>query len=192
MAQEIEIEFKNMLTEEEYDALLASYELSHDDIKTQTNDYFDSDQFILRDKGAALRVRKKKNRLVLTLKEPAQQGLLETHQNITEETFQSIKETGQLPNGEVYQQVAKLGLAENLFHLGSLTTHRAEVKLPTGLLVLDHSEYLGCEDYELEFEVTDFEEGERAFYQLLEKHGIEIRKAKNKIQRFFIEKQKQL
>ncbi|MCA0987829.1 CYTH domain-containing protein [Guptibacillus algicola] len=192
MTQEIEIEFKNMITDKEYISLLTSYQLSSTDIKTQKNDYFDSAQFTLRDKGAALRVRQKKNDLVLTLKEPAEEGLLETHQVISEETFQSIKETGELPKGDVSKQVIKLGLTDNLLHLGSLTTHRAEVELSTGLLVLDHSEYLGCVDYELEFEVTNYEQGERAFHQLLEEHGIEIRKAKNKIQRFFLAKQKQI
>ncbi|WP_377889575.1 CYTH domain-containing protein [Alkalihalobacillus sp. R86527] len=192
MAQEIEIEFKNMITVNEYHSLLASYQQSSNNIKTQTNDYFDSAQFALRDKGAALRVRKKKDGLVLTLKEPAQKGLLETHQVITEETFHSIRETGVLPEGDVSKQVVNLGLTDNLLHLGSLTTHRAEVKLTSGLLVLDHSEYLGHEDYELEFEVTDYEQGERAFHHLLREHGIEIKKAKNKIQRFFIAKQKQI
>lgn len=192
MTQEIEIEFKNMITKKEYTSLLTSYQLSSNDIKTQQNDYFDCLTFTLRDKGAALRVRQKKNDFVLTLKEPAEEGLLETHQVISLETFQSIKETGELPKGKVSKQVNKLGLTDNLLHLGSLTTHRAEVELSTGLLVLDHSEYLGCVDYELEFEVTDYEQGEQAFHQLLEEHGIEIRKAKNKIQRFFIAKQKQI
>lgn len=191
MAQEIEIEFKNMLTKNEYQTLLSSYHLTATDIKTQSNDYFDSEDYMLRDKGAALRVRQKNNRYVLTLKEPAHQGLLETHQDITEDVFVKIKESGSLPDGEVARQVAKLGLNQSLRHLGALTTHRAETETEDGLLVLDHSEYLGFEDYELEFEVTDYEQGEEAFYRLLRKHQIEIRNANNKIQRFFTAKQKQ-
>lgn len=191
MAQEIEIEFKNMLTKKEYQTLLSTYHLTAKDIKTQSNDYFDSEDFTLRDKGAALRVRQKNDKYVLTLKEPAKQGLLETHQRITEDLFEKIKESGSLPDGDVAHQVAKLGLNNSLRHLGTLTTHRAETKTKEGLLVLDHSEYLGLEDYEIEFEVKDYEQGEVAFYNLLQKHEIEIKNAKNKIERFFIAKQKQ-
>ncbi|TKD71881.1 CYTH domain-containing protein [Pseudalkalibacillus hwajinpoensis] len=191
MSQEVEIEFKNMLTKDEYVALLSAYELSKEDIKTQTNDYFDTKDFLLREKGAALRVRSKNNTLFLTLKEPASEGLLETHQSITQDTFDFIKSKGQLPEGEVQEQLHNLGVHTELLHLGSLTTHRAERTIESGLLVLDRSEYLGREDFELEFEVTKYEEGKRAFQTLLKQHHIKERNAKNKILRFFLASQEQ-
>ncbi|WP_347550704.1 CYTH domain-containing protein [Pseudalkalibacillus hwajinpoensis] len=189
MSQEVEIEFKNMLTKEEYDNLLDAYRLT--DIQTQTNDYFDSKDFLLREKGAALRVRSKHDKLVLTLKEPASEGLLETHQAITVAQFDSIKTTNQLPDGDVFDQIKNLGIHSPLFHLGSLTTHRAEVTIDSGLLVLDHSEYLDREDYELEFEVKEYEAGKRAFHSLLHNHHIPERSANNKIFRFFLATQGQ-
>ena len=191
MSQEVEIEFKNMLTKDEYHTLLKAYELGEEDIKTQTNDYFDTKGFLLREKGAALRVRNKNNTLFLTLKEPASEGLLETHQSITQDTYDFIKSKGQLPAGEVQDQLYKLGIHTELVHLGSLTTHRAERTTDSGLLVLDHSEYLTREDFELEFEVTNYEEGKRAFHDLLGQHHIEERNAKNKILRFFLASQEQ-
>ncbi|WP_226658545.1 CYTH domain-containing protein [Guptibacillus hwajinpoensis] len=190
MAQELEIEFKNMLTKEEYSSLLTTYQLEND-IKTQTNDYFDTADFLIREKGAALRVRNKKDSLVLTLKQPAEEGLLETHQSISFETFQAIKKNGALPEGEVGSQLLELGIQDKLLHLGRLTTHRAELALDEGLLVLDHSEYLKREDFELEFEVSGFEAGERAFNDLLQQHQIPKRAAKNKILRFFLASQEQ-
>ncbi|MGB8002537.1 MAG: CYTH domain-containing protein, partial [Anaerobacillus sp.] len=167
MSQEVEIEFKNMLTGEEYETLLAAYKINEKEIKTQTNDYFDTKEFHIREKGAALRVRSKNGNLVLTLKEPATEGLLETHQTISNETFRSIQSSGVLPAGEVREQLKRLGVQSLLVHLGNLTTHRAELQLTTGLLVLDHSEYLDQEDYEMEFEVSDFEKGKRDFESVL-------------------------
>lgn len=190
MAQELEIEFKNMLTKEEYSFLLTTYELEND-IKTQTNDYFDTADFLIREKGAALRVRNKKASLVLTLKQPADEGLLETHQSISHETFEEMKKNGALPEGEVLSQLQELGIHDQLHHLGRLTTHRAEFATDNGLLVLDHSEYLNREDFELEFEVSAFEAGERAFHHLLQQHQIPKRAAKNKILRFFLASQEQ-
>jgi len=49
---------------------------------------------------------------------------------------------------------------------------------------LDESHYLETSDYEIEFEVTNEEEGKRAFEGLLAKHGLPYRPAKNKIVRF--------
>lgn len=190
LAQELEIEFKNMLTKEEYASLLTTYQLENN-IKTQTNDYFDTVDFLIREKGAALRVRNKKDSLVLTLKQPANEGLLETHQSISLETFKAIKKNGSLPEGEVRSQLQELGIQDQLLHLGRLTTHRAEFATDKGLLVLDHSEYLNREDFELEFEVSAYEAGERAFNHLLQQHQIPKRAAKNKILRFFLASQEQ-
>lgn len=69
-------------------------------------------------------------------------------------------------------------------HIGSLTTHRAEIEYKGGLLVLDHSEYLGVEDFELEYEVTDEAAGKRIFISLLEEKRIPMRPADKKIARF--------
>ncbi|WLR59533.1 CYTH domain-containing protein [Guptibacillus hwajinpoensis] len=190
MAQEVEIEFKNMLTKEEYASLLDSYKLE-ENIKTQTNDYFDTKNFMIREKGAALRIRNKNDKFVLTLKQPAEEGLLETHQAVSQEIFEEIKKDGTLPDGEVASQLNELGIPSPLHHLGRLTTHRAEYQTTEGLLVLDHSEYLGREDFELEFEVSDFTTGERAFASLLHQHQIPKRKTNNKILRFFLASQEQ-
>ncbi|MGB8000302.1 MAG: CYTH domain-containing protein, partial [Anaerobacillus sp.] len=89
------------------------------------------------------------------------------------------------------QQLKRMGVHSLLIHLGNLTTHRAELQLTTGLLVLDHSEYLDQEDYELEFEVSDFEKGKRDFERVLTKHHIPKREAKNKILRFFLASKEQ-
>ena len=74
---------------------------------------------------------------------------------------------------------------QDLLVLGALTTYRLETETAHGLLVLDHSTYLDTEDYELEFEVSDFETGKHAFHQLLDQLQLEPDTPKNKVQRFF-------
>jgi len=63
--QELEIEFKNLLSEQEYLSLFTHYASTKQPI-WQANDYFDTPDFELRKKGAALRIREKKQGLVLT------------------------------------------------------------------------------------------------------------------------------
>lgn len=183
MRQEMEIEFKNLLSAEEYDRLLDSY-ADGSAIVWQANDYFDTPSFEIRSKGAALRVREKKDGLVLTLKEPSGDGLLETHVNLTASEAEDLFKYGLIHSEQMNAQLERFDLTGPLEHLGRLETERFEKQLADGLLVLDKSHYLGVTDYELEFETTDFKQGEAAFHVLLDQNNIELRKTKNKIVRF--------
>lgn len=187
MTQEVEIEFKSMLTQEEYEELLKEYQLT-DQVKWQANDYFDTPNFELRNQGAALRIREKKSGKVLTLKQPHHVGLLETHASITEEEAEDLFKYGIVHDEGMKQALAKFELKGPLEHLGRLETKRAEKETSEGLLVLDESNYLEIKDYEIEFEVADETSGRIAFEKLLAEHDIPLRHAKNKIVRFMEEK----
>lgn len=189
MSQNIEIEFKNMLTEKEFHYLSSYFKLEPDQFKKQINHYFDTPSFTLKDKGSALRIREKGNEFELTLKQPAKQGLLETNQILTEGQANEALKTGKSPDGEVKDAVSDLISNMNeLQYFGSLTTVRAEVEYKEGILVLDHSYYLNTEDFELEYEVTDESEGFRIFSNLLAELKIPVRQTDNKIKRFYAKK----
>ncbi|MGE6491802.1 CYTH domain-containing protein [Exiguobacterium sp. NPDC077395] len=183
MTQEVEIEFKSMLTKDEYEKLIQAYKLE-DRVRWQANDYFDTPTFQLKKQGAALRIREKKHGQVLTLKQPNEVGLLETHAAITEEEAEDLFKYGIIHDDQMKQALAPFQLNAALEHLGRLETNRAEHQTEDGLLVLDESHYLETTDYEIEFEVTNVEAGKRAFERLLAEHGLPYRPAKNKIVRF--------
>ena len=183
MTQEVEIEFKSMLKKDEYEKLIQAYKLE-DQVRWQANDYFDTPSFQLKKQGAALRIREKKQGQILTLKQPNEVGLLETHASITEEEAEDLFKYGIIHNDQMKQALAPFQLNAALEHLGRLETNRAEHQTEDGLLVLDESHYLETTDYEIEFEVTNEEAGKRAFERLLAEHGLPYRPAKNKIVRF--------
>lgn len=186
MSQEIEIEFKNMLTKEEFLFLKKKLNLTAHDFVTQHNDYFDTDHFTLKDQRSALRIREKAGHFVFTLKQPHKIGLLETHQPLSYEQVQTFFLSKTLPDGEVVSKLRALSIPlSSLRHLGRLTTERAELALPEGHLALDHSSYFDQEDYELELETADFERGQAHFSKLLNDWGLPVRKAENKLFRFF-------
>ncbi|WLR42954.1 CYTH domain-containing protein [Bacillus carboniphilus] len=186
MTQEIEIEFKNMLTEKEYKLLLENYKINTEQIFKQTNYYFDTQDFLLKQHGIALRIRKKNDIYQWTLKQPYQDGLLETHQPLSNEEFEQAIQSNVKKEGPVFDQLKELSLInQELICLGSLITFRTEKKLKNGLIVLDYSRYLNKEDFELEFEVKDYGQGKVDFHSLLSKHRIPARPTKNKIQRFY-------
>lgn len=182
MSKELEIEFKNMLTKEEYNILLKETKVSP---VSQTNHYLDTKDFQLRNQKAALRIREAKGQYECTLKTPAPAGNFETTDIVTREQAENILQLQQFDAPEVLEELERLGVsAAHLRLIGSLTTHRVEVDYEGGLLVLDHSEYCGTEDYELEYEVTDEAAGKKKFLQLLTEKGIPLRPADKKIARF--------
>lgn len=189
MSETIEIEFKNLLTKEEYENLLNSFNVGEKQIVSQSNHYFDTPDFALRILGSALRIREKNNSLEMTLKQPASVGLLETTQPLTADEFEIAIQHGTLPKGLVQERVEQKNISfSSIEYFGTLTTRRAEFSYEKGLLVLDHSFYLNTEDYEVEYEVEDFQRGQIVFQELLKQYDIPLRKTKNKIARFYQQK----
>ena len=184
MSTNLEIEFKNMLSESEYEQLLNHFSISEEQIWTQKNVYFDTKAFDLKRQKAALRVRIKNNTYELTLKTQAEVGLLETNQIITKADYKTLKHDHCLVHGPVYETLMELGININdLRVITDLTTKRAEVDYQDGLLVLDKSFYGEVIDFELEYEVKDYDKGLNIFNELLAKHNIPTRPAQNKIKR---------
>lgn len=189
MSQEIEIEFKQLLTQSQYNTLLHEYDTIRSPLFNQVNHYFDTNDYHLKDQNSALRIRYKKGSYTLTLKQQRsdEKGILETHQKLTGSQWYALKAGGRLPAGEVHDQLTTL-LKEPLptfNYLGFLQTERTEIQLNEGLLVLDKSNYFDMTDYEMEFECTDFHAGKTFFTRLLDEKGMDWNKPANKIERFY-------
>lgn len=192
MSSEIEIEFKNIVTKEEFHRILHKFSIQDCDFFNQENHYFDTPSFTLKRIGCALRIRKKNGHFQLTLKQPAPVGLLETNQSIDEERLNIMLTNGNLPDGEVQNRLKALNVNfDHIKYFGTLTTNRAEINYLDGLLVFDASFYLKKEDYEIEYEVKDRKLGEKNFLSLMDQLNIPIRKTENKIVRFYKEQMKQ-
>ncbi|SEN15360.1 Uncharacterized protein YjbK [Mesobacillus persicus] len=193
MSQHIEIEFKNLLTQEEFFKLSSYFTFKPEDFRKQVNHYFDTPSFTLKSHGCALRIREKAGTFELTLKQPANTGLLETNQTISIEQVQAVMKTGTIPSGIVYSALENIIQdSDSITYFGTLSTERAEKNYKAGLIVLDHSTYLSTEDFEIEYEVTDANLGQEVFKSLLKQMHIPLRKTDNKIMRFYNQKQLEL
>lgn len=185
MAQEIEIEYKNLLTMEEFNRILTHLPFPEHG-ETQINYYFETKHFSLKENGCALRIREKKGQYKLTLKEPHPQGLLETHDTLTKQEALDWIEGNNVPKRHTTKQLtAKDILPEDLIYYGNLTTERRELKYNHVLVVLDYSTYNGIFDYELEVEAPSEAVGTETFDALLKQFHIKKRNTPNKIKRFF-------
>lgn len=188
MSENLEIEFKTLLSIEEFSRTIDYFHLKENQFFTQTNYYFDSADFQLRKKHMGLRVRVLSNNAEITLKVPEKVGLLEINDALTAEEAQTIIETSSLPSfGNVFTKLTALGIKKDDLNLiGNLTTKRAEIKLPQGLLALDESWYNEQHDFELELEVADAVSGKKDFLRLLDTLTIKESPAPNKIQRMML------
>ena len=189
MEKKIEIEFKNILTKAEYLELLNHFQVKETELFKQENHYFDTKNFELKERSSALRIRKKQSGYELTLKQPCDDGLLETNKQLTAEAGEEMIQTGKINDPQFASILEEMGIApESIVYFGSLSTIRAEKETGNGLLVFDHSFYLNIEDYELEYEVSDRKEGQVYFQELLHSFQIPIRETKNKVRRFYEQK----
>lgn len=180
-----EIEFKQLLSQSQYQSIYNKYFPEMQPF-SQTNYYIDTEQFDLRSHKSALRIRIKDDYYEMTLKVPAEVGLMEynfeTH--VIPELNKELV-ANDLPL-EITEQLNKMNVDVNqLVILGALTTSRLEKEVQGNLLVLDKSDYLNYQDYELEYEVEDYDDGLIQFKMILEAFDIKHETPENKVQRFF-------
>lgn len=186
MAQQIEIEFKNSLTKEQYEQLLSTFNVTPEQIHLQANHYFDTPDFQLKDLHCGLRIRQIDHYYECTLKErSAEHEHLETTDVLNKQQALIMLEGGELLAPSVEQRLSHLQINKSALNIfGSLATNRVEIPYKEGTLVLDHSFYLQHEDYEVEYETNDIKRGYTIFSNFLKEHGIPIQPADKKIARF--------
>ncbi|WP_163972044.1 CYTH domain-containing protein [Oceanobacillus halotolerans] len=185
MTQEIEIEYKNLLSKGEFQLIKTHFSFPQQGT-SQTNYYFETKDFALKKHGCALRIRKKGDLYTLTLKEPHAEGLLETHDIISEDIATKWLHGMIIPQPNTSKQLASKDITgDDLVYFGNLTTTRRELSYQDALLVLDYNTYHDKTDYELEVEAPSSKIGERVFQSILDQFSIPKRSTPNKIERFF-------
>lgn len=173
-----EIEFKCAINEAQYNDLIDSFDLKNNIFK-QTNFYFDSvDQALLK-QNTTLRIRLKyPNRYKLTLKTAISKGAVEQHIFLKEN--QALK---LIENGFNVKDYFDTDLDVHLY--GSLDNYRVSTPYKNGELFIDKIEYFNLVEYELEYEVDNYNLGLKDFKNFLKKQNIDFKKSLRKSERVF-------
>ena len=187
LEQNLEIEFKNLLTKSEYDTLLQTVFSDGNQKKiVQTNYYFDTKDHQLKNQHSALRIRRTHSFNELTLKVPSQGHLLETNLSLRDNVCSEILKAKQLKLSTIHADIEIDNISnDSVFYLfNQFETVRFEQTRGDHLLVLDQTTFQnGIVDYELEVESQSPETGLIFFNSFLEKHAIKKQKALPKIAR---------
>jgi uncharacterized protein YjbK len=177
-----EVEFKTLLSKEEYERLMEKFKGNRTDY--QTNHYFDTPRFSLKALDASLRVRERDD-LELTLKRKKGYSMQEYNISIDADAFGEMKSTGFVPDSEIKQELTPLIGTQKLVNFLSLSTLRMYMPYKTGVLFIDRSDYLGTTDYELEYEAKTYSGGKKEFIQIINELEIQYRKSDKKIRRAY-------
>ena len=176
------VEFKSLITEEEYEKLVNLFKGNKTD--TQTNHYFDTPRFSLKALDVSLRVRERDN-YELTLKRKKGYSVNMINVEISKEDFLLMNESSFVNNPEIRNELQSMIGEQKLVNFLSLSTHRTYFPYKSGVLFIDKSEYLGVTDYEIEFSANSYNLGKRDFIGLINEFEIQYKKADKKIKRAF-------
>jgi uncharacterized protein YjbK len=179
MNKNIELEFKTVIPKESYENILLEYNLN-DNVFLQTNHYFDTPELTLSDQHIVLRIRQKGKRFFkVTLKSQHPEDAYESHILLSKEQAKTM-----LKNGfHTKDFFPKLDVF--VTYITSIDNYRASLPYHHGIMFVDRCEYCGQIDYELEYEVPDYEEGLKQFELFLSDHALSYVKTKRKSERAF-------
>ena len=179
MTRNIEIEFKTQLSQGKYVELLKHFNLENNVFK-QVNYYFDTDDYALNEKHIVLRIRQKsETHYKVTLKSQSEMGAFESHVLLTVPEALDMIENG-FSTKSFFDDIDYF-----VTYRVNLVNFRVSTPYENGVLFLDRCEYCGVEDYEVEYEVSNYHEGELAFKRFLDKYGIKQMPTKRKSERAF-------
>jgi len=172
MIPHIEKEYKMMITKEDYDFYL--HHLSLTTIR-QTNYYY-----VTSKQNCAVRIRKIDSRYYFTLKIKEK----DYHQEYEFE----IKENNL--SDSLIQDLFNQFHIDDFHYIGEMETVRSTKEYEYGELCIDQSTYLQTTDYEMEFELKDYQkDNAQEFYDLLQQRNLIYQKSPfSKFKRFLIQK----
>ncbi len=182
MLPSLEVEFKTMLTKEEYTRLMARFKGNPIDV--QTNHYLDTERFSLKSTDTSLRVRER-DTFELTFKRKKGYSIHDIREPLEKDQLEFIRETGVLPEGKVSDEVATIIGDQKLINFMSLSTERMYFQYSNGIVFIDKSTYLNETDYELEYEARNYHDGKKEFVNLLGDFKIKYKKSEKKVKRAY-------
>ena len=181
MQTEKEIEFKNLLTKQEFELLISFFQVEQKDFHSQTNYYFDTQDNFFKNNRMGFRLRVLETHNELTLKQPLEEHVMEENTiQVSDQERDAIIKQASFPSIPFFKL---FNLTSPFLSIGSLQTNRVQIPFENGTLFLDHSIYSQTEDFEVEYESSNVKYGKKVFLELLDSHNIPIRHTDKKIAR---------
>ncbi|MBK0347611.1 CYTH domain-containing protein [Aerococcaceae bacterium zg-ZJ1578] len=187
MSYSIEQEIKSLLTQEEFYQILNYFQLAATDYQSQQNTYYDTENQLLKQHHAALRLRNFSMTSEWTFKQKhdTHRSLELTYaQNYLQLPAPASIAVHQVEDAVIRDQLEQLMPADTeLYSFLTIKTNRWIVKVPYGEYAIDQTFYGDSMDFEIELETDDLTTAMAEFNTLLEALAIPFRVADKKIAR---------
>ena len=169
MIQNIEKEYKVLLTEFQYQQLVSL--LSPNQPVKQTNYYYDTVDHQIQNKKGAMRIREKDGKYIFTLKIRKSDDSLFEYEKIVQANDPSV-----FFDNDIIQLLNKYGLSGPFQQIGYMTTYRSLCIRENAEICLDRNIYKNKTDYEIEYEYKKEHDGLSIFEAILHKVGLHYEK----------------
>lgn len=160
MNKNIELEYKVLVTKEQFEALYERY--NKPSFRTQVNVYYDTLDMAIRKTRGSMRIRDLYDRHIFTFKMGSQFGLLEFEKDVPSNSLESLEDE------EICNLLARYHFHGPFKQLTKLKTQRAIINTGNAELCFDISEYNGHMDYEIEYEYLKDHDGLHDFQAILD------------------------
>lgn len=180
MFDQIEKELKTLVSKEQFENIVNSYEFSKS--WKQTNTYYDTEEKDIKAKGGAMRIRKIGDKKIFTLK--IRIDAITLHEYEKEIDCDSIEE---IQDKEVLEWIKSLNLNKKFYATTTFDTYRRIYETENAELCADETIYDGTyKDYEIEYEYKKEHDGIKEFNSILSHFGLSYEKnCPSKIARAF-------
>lgn len=168
MNTNLEVEYKVLLTKEQFEILINQQKQLN--FVRQTNTYYDTVDFQIRKQKGSMRIREKNGTFIFTLKLHVDGGLMEYEKIVSQNDCSVFQDE------EIKALLSQFSLSDTICEITSLTTDRAVVNTGFAEVCYDHNFYNGIEDYEIEYEYTAEHDGLTEFQKLLEPIHVQYHK----------------
>lgn len=164
MNENIELEYKVLLNENQFEKLTSIYpDLK---FKKQVNTYYDTNDMQIRSKKGAMRIREIDDTCIFTLKMHKENDLLEYECKVLENSTKALSSV------EITTLLNKYELNGPFHMLTSLTTYRAMTITEYAEICIDKNYYGNKLDYEIEYEYKKDHDGLKEFQSILDFIGV--------------------
>ena len=177
---EQEFESRSMLSEEKYFEIASDFYRRNVylKVKTQRNQYFDTEDLYLTNHNIVLRIRISQKGAVLTLKTEESDGhCKEVSQKISYFQHKALVEKSHFPKGTIKLHLMSLGIPLlSIKYICEMKTKRTQIDEKNYNYCVDENEYRNIKDYNIEVEASSMEESRRILEELAKKYDFEISK----------------
>ena len=164
MLNNLEVEYKILVSKQQFLQLKGCY--SPLTTRTQTNTYYDTEDYSLRNKKYAMRIRTIGDKFLFTLKTPSK-GAHEEH-----ECYVNTNSVEAFKCPEIVTLFKKYDITGDLVKIGECVTHRSIYDNDLAELCFDINEYKNQTDYEIEYEQKVDHDGKLEFNKILSKANL--------------------